>query len=514
MTDNIGPVLLGAVIANADSGEILPEGIHKSLFESARDKTIFEAVTDITRENKPPNLALLKDHLTRIGKLKDAGGVSYLTELTSLPGTYASLIPHYADTLIKQAREKEIHRAILEAAEMVKTAPALLDVNGLINKLAVKDTERASFRLTRIGKIDIKPPEWAVRHFLEKDSFCSIYGDSGAGKSFLAIELAACVATGTPFYCLPVKQGPVFYIAGEGNAGIARRLLAWSRMRGVSLERAQLYLSTGAVSLIEPLAMGAVNVAIEKLILKIGNPALVIMDTWSRVLGGDDSSPQDAAAGVSVMDGLRARHGNFAAVVIHHCGNSEKNRSRGWSGLRAAVDMEYRAERGADGILRLECTKAKDSAPIESMAFQFTEVELPIRTDSGEFMTSAVLNRVEWEPAPKAGKETSGLGKNQVTALEALRGLSGVGETVTLDAWREACQKAGIDRRRFPEVKQSLQKSGDITINNLLVSEARRPTDPLLYSGVGSDGRTGNVRNTPILDVSDVSDTSDEEIEF
>jgi hypothetical protein len=105
--------------------------------------------------------------------------------------------------------------------------------------------------------------------------------------------------------------------------------------------------------------------------------------------------------------------------------------------------MEYRAERGADGLLRLECTKAKDTLAMDPMAFQFMGVELPLRNESGEQVTSAVLNRVEWEPAPKAAKETT-MGKNQATALEILRRLSVAGEPVSVEVWREACHAGGI----------------------------------------------------------------------
>ena len=70
----------------------------------------------------------------------------------------------------------------------------------------------------------------------------------------------------------------------------------------------------------------------------------------------------------------------------------------------------------------------------------------------------------------------------------------------------KACQAEGIDRRRFPEIKQSLQKSGDLTINNSLVSEVRCPSAPLLYRGGGSDGQPDDVRGTLISDTSDVSD--------
>ncbi|WP_439560713.1 AAA family ATPase [Roseinatronobacter sp.] len=48
-----------------------------------------------------------------------------------------------------------------------------------------------------------------------------------SGKSFLAVGIALSVATGTPFHGRDTKQGAVFFIAGEGRNGLARRFAAW-----------------------------------------------------------------------------------------------------------------------------------------------------------------------------------------------------------------------------------------------------------------------------------------------
>ena len=44
-------------------------------------------------------------------------------------------------------------------------------------------------------------------------------------------------------------------------------------------------------------------------------PSLIILDTWSWNLGGDDSSPQDAAMGVSALDQIWSRFENRFAIT-------------------------------------------------------------------------------------------------------------------------------------------------------------------------------------------------------
>jgi hypothetical protein len=203
--------------------------------------------------------------------------------------------------------------------------------------------------------------------------------------------------------------------------------------------------------------------------------------------------------GVAALDALRARFDKFAALVVHHEGHL-KGRGRGWSGLRAAVDVEIRVERGKDDLLRLECTKSKDTKPMEPMAFQFAGVELGLKDDDGNPVTSAVLNEVDWTPAQEA-KPKKAMGKNQRIALEALERLEKTGGNVTVDSWRDECKKSGIaNHHRFGEAKNALEKNGAIKIDcNLVSSAGTKPGAegrPLLYSGPSLSSPPGAVETT------------------
>jgi KaiC/GvpD/RAD55 family RecA-like ATPase len=334
----------------------------------------------------------------------------------------------------------------------------------------------------------------------EAGSFSCLFGDPGAGKSFLAIELAACVATGTPFFGFEVKHpGPVIYIAGEGRGGLIRRFRTWSIVRGVSLDDAPLFLNSGAVFLIDDDSMVSVVKALKTTIKELGRPpALAILDTWSRTLGGDDSAPSDGAAGVAALDALRERFDNFAALVVHHEGH-QKGRGRGWSGLRAAVDTEFRAERGKDELLRLECTKSKDTKPVGPMSFKFAGVDLGITDEEGNPLASAVLNRVDWTSAPDAAVKKPA-GKNQALALDVLKRLEeealnnrGDEGRVPIERWGDECKSEGIAKQRFYDVRKSLERAGKINVQDSFVSSANpatvRPVTsaPLLYKGGVTD---------------------------
>jgi hypothetical protein len=215
-------------------------------------------------------------------------------------------------------------------------------------------------------------------------------------------------------------------------------------------------------------------------------------------LGGDDSAPSDAAAGVAALDALRSRFGNFAAMVIHHEGHA-KGRGRGWSGLRAAVDVELRAERGKDELLRLECTKTKDTRPVDPMAFEFAGVDLGIADEEGNPITSAVLNRAEWTLAPESAAQSRDkpTGKNQTIALEILEDLKNThGDSVSVSEWSKECNNAGITKQRFYDVRKNLEKSGKIRIQDSFVLGPVTDSGPDRYRGYGqSNGTDQTVTN-------------------
>ena len=271
------------------------------------------------------------------------------------------------------------------------------------------------------------------------------------------------MATGEAFFGFEVKRpGPVFYLAGEGRGGLVRRFTAWKIARGEQLTDAPLYVNETPLVLIDEISCRNVAAALQKMTSALQTPpSLIILDTWSRNLGGDDSSPQDAAMGVSALDQIRSRFENAACLVVHHCGQGTKDRSRGWSGLRAAVDVEYRMERGTDNLIRLTCTKNKEGDALNPMAFQMASIDLGIKDEDGNPVYSAVLSETDFVDDPGAARSSPG--KNQSLALGVLeRLLVDNPKGVTAKIWRDGCEVAGLQRTRFYEIKRGFERRGKI----------------------------------------------------
>ena len=78
---------------------------------------------------------------------------------------------------------------------------------------------------------NLKPPEFLIAGILPAGGFSVLFGPSGVGKSFLALDWALCVASGLPWYGNETRPGWVVYVAAEGRSGLGIRVQAWQNAR-------------------------------------------------------------------------------------------------------------------------------------------------------------------------------------------------------------------------------------------------------------------------------------------
>ena len=315
------------------------------------------------------------------------------------------------------------HAGKLEADGMDREAATLAALKAVLEKNQEQEPGKKNTRPARFVKIGgaaVTPIRWIVKNFLEAGALGMIFGDSGTYKSFLAVALSACIATGKDFYGMPVRRkGAVYYVAAEGQAGIIRRFRAWSQ-ENTSILEAPLYRYEGMVNL--SAAADVLIKALEEAIqAETEPPALAVIDTWSRALGDDDSDTAAAAEGLSKLDAIRGLFPDMAVLVIHHTGHANKDRARGASLLHAAVDSEYRIEVDKDRNIIMTNTKSKESEPLPPMAFRAVGVKLLadgggyILNEDREVEASAVLEIVANYRPP-----VDGIGLNQKWVLDTL----------------------------------------------------------------------------------------------
>ncbi|MBN2446779.1 MAG: bifunctional DNA primase/polymerase [Phycisphaerae bacterium] len=320
-------------------------------------------------------------------------------------------------------------------------------------------------QLIRADQIEIRRPDWLLRGMLERDTLALVFGDPGCGKSFLAIDWACRIATGTPWREHAVTTGPVVYVAGEGRNGLGRRLRAWQAHHDASLDGAALHIAP-AVAITDAEQLRTLVTAVEACTQP---PALVVLDTLARCFGGgDENSTQDMSQFVAACDALRRRWGS-TVLVVHHTGHGDKSRARGAIALKAALDAEYRLTNETQMLLT--ATKMKDAETPPPLGLELVTVELPhVVDDYGNPVTSAAIEVVDADISAieSQAKATAGLGRKQKEALDIARRLAAETSdgTPSLKAWHAACEQAQMGKSTRYKILCALQERGLVNVGN------------------------------------------------
>lgn len=133
----------------------------------------------------------------------------------------------------------------------------------------------------------LKPPSFLVEDWLPDDGLICITGEPGTGKTFLALDLAACLATGLPFMGKAVKPTQVLYITPEGRSGLDLRVKAWEKVHSLSVPDDRMAFCTQSLLLNTDDDHKALMRALEEIVQTEGCFGLVIIDTIARTMSGE-----------------------------------------------------------------------------------------------------------------------------------------------------------------------------------------------------------------------------------
>ena len=257
-------------------------------------------------------------------------------------------------------------------------------------------------------------PRWIIKDILPKADLGVIYGDSGSGKTFFALDLCMAIALGQEWRGKKVKQGKVIYVAAEGAAGFRNRLKAYANQHQIDLAALPIGIIASAPNLMDY----DHSLAIAKAIVQSGGADLVVLDTFAQVMpGANENSGEDVGKALSHCKGINRATGALV-LLVHHSGKDATKGARGWSGLRAAADAEIEIVR-SDNDRAATITKLKDGEDSASFGFKLHTVTVGI-DEEGDEITSCVL---EHHDGGRPKKKNEPKGKNEKLALRLLNDL-------------------------------------------------------------------------------------------
>lgn len=238
------------------------------------------------------------------------------------------------------------------------------------------DAGAALYPLLTIGELVSRPPPtWLVARHIPETSVGFLYADPGAGKTFLALDLALSIAAGRSDWhgdAIHATGRPVIYVASEGSFGMRNRILAWLKARECDapagfliLERTINFMSSDdVVKLMRTLRAVA-----------FGPPALIVVDTVSRALpGADENLQKDMTLFIRACDAVKEAFG-CAVLGVHHAGKSGD--MRGSTVLRGAGDFVFGLTRKEGATVgQLRCEKQKDGPDGWQDSYRFDVVHV------------------------------------------------------------------------------------------------------------------------------------------
>jgi hypothetical protein len=278
------------------------------------------------------------------------------------------------------------------------------DAAGLINGAQpLAATQPAGrFRFLDLDDIEgLSPPDWLIENVITTNGLSVLWGKSGDMKSFVALDMALCVAAGTDWHGIKIKSGLAIYVAAEGSYGLARRAVGWRRTRGKDLPKPQFKIVPHTISLISS-DLDQLIQQIESLKTK---PTLIVIDTLARTFGaGDENKQADMNAYVSASDRLREATGAHV-MIVHHTGVHADKRERGSNVLRGAADTMIKVQRTGERLAIInQAPEGKQKDAEEFKTIRLRAVKTAFQVNETE-QSTLILNLDEDQSEPKEAKK-------------------------------------------------------------------------------------------------------------
>jgi hypothetical protein len=265
--------------------------------------------------------------------------------------------------------------------------------------------------------------QWLVQGLWSDQAVGILGGEPKCCKSFLALDLAVSVASGTP--CLRRfavrRTGPVLLFPAEDSLPVVRRRLEGiCSAAGVDFQSLPVEVITApTLRLDAPKDRERLTNTVQAL-----QPRLLILDPLIRLHRVDENDASQIAGLLSYLRQLQ-RTFQVAVLVVHHA-RKDANSTRPGQALRGSSELHgwgdsnlYMRRRGAQLTLSTEhrAAASQDHIPIQL-------------TQAGSALALAVAAENSCDPEP--GSELSALQRIQQT-------LAGLDQPVTVQQLRKLC---------------------------------------------------------------------------
>jgi RecA-family ATPase len=251
-----------------------------------------------------------------------------------------------------------------------------------------------SLPVVRVGEIsnEENTQRWLVEELWGESSVGVIGGAPKCAKTWLGLDLALSVATGTPClgkYAVP-EAGPVLvYLAEDALPIVRERVAGMARHRGLDLAAVEIYVITTATLRLDRDPHRARLFETARRL----RPRLLLLDPLVRLHGIDENHATEVAELLAYFRSLQRRL-DLSVVLVHHTRKNAAGGAAAGQGLRGSSDIHafgdsnlYLRRTGDHLVLSNEHRAAPASPPVslqlDATNAETTHLEVIAEPDNG-----------------------------------------------------------------------------------------------------------------------------------
>ena len=286
--------------------------------------------------------------------------------------------------------------------------------------------------IRRVGKGVPPPVAFLVDALFHEVGTGTIVSKYLGGKTFVAISLAASVASGLPFAGRAVlRRGAVLWFAAEGEREVDKRVRAAVKALGCDPEEQPIYvqiasvpklLSNGGEAAVMQIARQAERAAKAEFSLPL---VLIAFDTMIKSAGYKKSENDAVEVNnmIQVMEGISIRTKCFV-LALDHMGKNEELGARGSSDKPSSVDVYVELKSNGGATRTFHAIKVKGEKGDDQIDFAIVETV---------FEDGQKTGYVRWGEWNKSDEIIKSLNKNATLLLSCMRTvIAREGQTRTL----------------------------------------------------------------------------------
>lgn len=376
--------LLGAILSNNEAYARVSSFLRQEHFFEPVHGRIFAAIKRLVDAGRVADHVTIKEQFDQDQDLRELDGAQYLARIA-----YAAQTILNAEDYARHLLDLAIRRGVIAVAEAAANraydpsepttaGQQLEDVRQQLEKLGgeagATGHHRAFAYLGHDDMADVLPLRaFIVDRWVPVGCLTSLYGSGGTGKSFLALMMAMCVASGRDWLGFPCEKAPVLAVMCEDDADeLRRRRNKIARALQITQQdiedRLMLVPRVGEPNALMEFPGGvATRTPLFERILaeaKRTGARLIILDNAAQLYGGNENDRAQVTAFLNAVAGIGAQT-NGSVVLLGHppkMANVEFSGSTAWDAVTRSRIWFKRADEeeipGAPERYTLELVKS------------------------------------------------------------------------------------------------------------------------------------------------------------